>query len=148
MVKNLQVNNTGFQLNKKTIHTFVKKVRDQLDLKFESLIINFITSDKILEINMKYLNHSYYTDIITFNYSGDQKLIDGEIFISFEVALQNAKRLKFNIMNEIGRLIIHGILHLVGLNDKSKKEKIMMRKKENELLKMYKFILLQGNEIQ
>lgn len=148
MVKNLLVNDFGFNLNKKLVHSFTNKVRKFLELNFESLTINFITSDQILEINKKYLNHNYYTDIITFNYSGNHKLIDGEIFISFETAIQNAKKYKVDIMKEIGRLIIHGILHLIGMDDKKKHEKIIMKKKENELLKMYNFILLQQNEIQ
>ena len=70
-------------------------------------------------------------------------LFRSEIFISYENAIENAKKYKANFLEEIGRLIIHGILHLTGLNDKSKSEKILMRKKENELLNMFKFLLLQ-----
>lgn len=143
MIKNLVINTSGYTLNKRSIHSFVGKIKRHLQIEIEALTINFISANDLLEINKKYLNHDFYTDIITFNYSGDNKLIDGEIFISYENAIENAKKYQANFLEEIGRLIIHGILHLTGLNDKSKSEKILMRKKENELLNMFKFLLLQ-----
>jgi len=143
LVKNLGINTSGCSLKKSTIHSFVGKVRHHLQIEIETLTVNFISNNELLEINKKYLNHDFYTDIITFNYSGNHKLIDGEIFISYENALENAKKYRVKFSDELGRLIIHGILHLTGLNDKSKTEKIFMRKKENELLNMFKFLLLQ-----
>lgn len=143
MVKNLVINTSGYFLNKGHIHSFVGKIKLHLQIQIEALTVNFISGNDLLEINKKYLNHDFYTDIITFNYSGNTNLIDGEIFISYENAIENSIKYKVNISEEIGRLIIHGILHLTGLNDKSKAEKIFMRKKENELLNMFKFLLLQ-----
>jgi rRNA maturation RNase YbeY len=143
LVRNLIINTSGYTLKKSPIHSFVGSIRRHLQIEIEALTVNFISENDLLEINKKYLNHDFYTDIITFNYSGDTKLIDGEIFISYENASENAKKYKVKFLEEIGRLIIHGILHLTGLNDKSKSEKILMRKKENELLNMFKFLLLQ-----
>lgn len=143
MIKNLVINTSGYTFKKRSIHSFVGKIRRYLQIEIEALTVNFISENDLLEINKKYLHHDFYTDIITFNYSGDNKLIDGEIFISYENAIENAKKYKANFLEEIGRLIIHGILHLTGLNDKSKSEKILMKKKENELLNMFKFLLLQ-----
>lgn len=143
MVKNLEINTSRYSFKKRPIHYFVKKIQKHLQIEFEALRINFVSGNELYNINKKYLNHDYYTDIITFNYTGENKLIDGEIFISYEDALENSVKYKAPFIEEIGRLIIHGILHLTGLNDKSKSEKIFMRKKENELLNMFKFLLLQ-----
>lgn len=143
MVKNLEINSSGYSFKKRPIHYFVEKIQKHLQIEFETLKINFVTRNELYAINKKYLNHNYFTDIITFNYSGNNKLIDGEIFISYEDALENSIKYKASLKEEIGRLIIHGILHLTGLNDKSKSEKIIMRKKENELLNMYLFLLLE-----
>lgn len=97
--------------------------------------INFIfTSDKyLLHINKQYLSHNYFTDIITFNYCHD-KTISGDIFISIETVENNSTRFGVTFKDEILRVIIHGVLHLIGYNDQSDEEKELMRKKENEYL--------------
>ena len=101
--------------------------------------INYIfCSDKaILEINKKYLNHDFYTDVITFDLSQDNKAISAEVYISIERIRDNAKQLGLSIKSELHRVLFHAALHLCGYNDKKKKDKEIMRKKENELLAKY-----------
>ena len=101
--------------------------------------INYIfCSDKaILEINKKYLNHNFYTDVITFNLSPNNKSITAEVYISFERVKDNAKKLGISIKSEFHRVIFHAALHLCGYNDKKKKDIEIMRKKEDALLSSY-----------
>jgi probable rRNA maturation factor len=97
--------------------------------------INFILcSDKyILQINQQFLNHDYYTDVITFNYCEDNN-ISGDIFISIERVHENANDFKVSFENELLRVMIHGVLHLIGYSDESDEEKKNMHKKEDEYL--------------
>lgn len=100
--------------------------------------LNFIfcTDDYLLTINQDYLNHDTYTDIITFNYVED-KLISGDIFISTERVRDNAKQFSTSFENELNRVIIHGILHLIGYNDKTNVEAQEIRAKEDFYLTLY-----------
>lgn len=97
--------------------------------------INFIfTSDKyLLSVNKKYLNHNYYTDIITFNYC-NENTINGDIFISIETVKNNSRRFGVNMTEELHRVIIHGVLHLIGYDDQKDSQKTIMREKENYYL--------------
>ncbi len=90
----------------------------------------------------QYLNHNYSTDIITFNYSGSKTELDGELFISTEDAEYYAEKYGVSFMEEIIRLVIHGILHIVGYDDMTPKDKTVMKQMENKLLNKYKFALL------
>jgi rRNA maturation RNase YbeY len=101
----------------------------------------FCTDDHLLEINRTHLNHDYYTDIITFDYTEKNK-ISGDLFISFERVIENAINFNVDTKNELYRVIIHGVMHLCGYKDKSRKESRFMRIKEQEaLLKSVKFML-------
>ncbi len=139
-MKNLTVT-TGnkIKIDKRIIHSLVGKVCAQLNVKLESLQINFVTVETIAKINIEYLDHNYATDIITFNYSGNNDNLDGEIFISLFIALENSLRFKVNFDSEIVRLIIHGLLHLVGYDDTTPYEKKKMKLREDELVKMFEF---------
>ena len=99
----------------------------------ELLNINYIfTSDShLLHINKEYLNHNTYTDIITFDQSENENTIEAEIYISIDRIKQNAKTLNLSFQNELHRVMIHGVLHLLGLKDKTEIEKQEMRKNEN-----------------
>lgn len=141
-MKNFRIYSVDKTIQKKKLHLFVKKILEELKLSLNSLELNFITSEKIREINNQYLSHDYSTDIITFNYSEDKKLIDGEIFISIDDAEENAKKYKVKSLEEIGRLIAHGILHLIGFDDLTPDKRKKMKIQENRLIKKYKFILL------
>lgn len=101
--------------------------------------INYIfCSDRvILEINKKYLNHDFYTDVITFDLFPNNKAISAEVYISIDRIRDNAKQLGVSIRSELHRVLFHAVLHLCGYNDKKKKEKELMRKKEDKLLAKY-----------
>ena len=98
--------------------------------------INYIFgSDKyVLEINKKYLDHDSYTDIITFDNSARKDYIEADIFISIERVEENANAMQIPFDDELHRVMIHGVLHLIGYNDKTDAEKEEMRKKENHYL--------------
>ncbi|MEX2588820.1 MAG: rRNA maturation RNase YbeY [Chitinophagales bacterium] len=102
----------------------------------ESGTINYIfCSDAyLLEINKKHLGHDYYTDIITFDNSEKAEIIDADIFVSIERVKENAKNFGVAINMELHRVLIHGVLHLLGWNDKSPKEAQLMREKEDKCL--------------
>jgi len=144
VIKNLQVFSPSKSINKLSIHKLVSALKKELDLQINSLVINFVTETEITDLNEKYLGHYYSTDIITFDYSEDKKEIDAEIFISVDDAESNARKYKVHFKNEVTRLIIHGILHLLGYDDQQKKDKIIMKRLENDLLNRNKFILLRG----
>lgn len=97
----------------------------------------FVDDEKILEVNREYLGHDYYTDIITFDYDeGD--VINGDIVISLDTVRSNAEQLGKPYDEELHRVIIHGILHLCGINDKGKGEREMMEAAENRALQLLK----------
>jgi probable rRNA maturation factor len=100
--------------------------------------INYIFCDDefILEINKQYLNHDYYTDIISFDYSVGKEL-HGDIFVSVERVQENAEDFNVTFEEELKRVVIHGILHYCGYKDKSKEEELIMRQKEDEKIKMF-----------
>ena len=91
--------------------------------------------DYLKGINLEYLNHNYYTDIITFDYSEKDK-ISGDLFISIERVKENAEINNVDFINELCRVIIHGVLHLCGFNDKTEEEKKEIRHKENYFLSL------------
>ena len=124
-----------FTLKQKTkIRNWISNVVEQNNK--EILNINYIfTSDShLLQINKEYLNHNTYTDIITFNQSADENTIEADIFISIDRIKQNAKTLNQSFQNELHRVMIHGVLHILGLKDKAEIEKQEMRKNENHYL--------------
>ncbi|MCK5856725.1 MAG: rRNA maturation RNase YbeY [Bacteroidales bacterium] len=100
--------------------------------------INFIfTSDSYLhKINVDYLQHDTYTDIITFEYNEEDSAIISDIYISIDRCKENAKRYKTSFTNEIHRIIIHGVLHLLGYKDKNKIDKELMTTKEDYYLSL------------
>jgi probable rRNA maturation factor len=95
----------------------------------------FCTDSYLLEVNKTYLDHDYFTDIITFDYV-DGILINGDIFISVDRVLDNSVEFKATFEDEMNRILIHGILHLLGYKDKNKKDKILMTEKEDYYLKL------------
>ena len=92
--------------------------------------IIFVDDEKILELNRKFLNHNYLTDILTFDYNKGI-LISGDIYISIMRVTDNAEKFNCNFREEILRVIIHGIFHLLGFDDKTKNQKSLMRNLEN-----------------
>ena len=92
----------------------------------------FCSDEYLLEMNRTHLNHDYYTDIITFDYTDE--VISGDLFISYDRVVENAQENKVNIMNELYRVVVHGTLHLLGYPDKTDLESKRMRKLENTYL--------------
>lgn len=103
--------------------------------------INYIlcSDDYLLDINRKYLNHDYYTDVITFQNSETGEPIEADIFISIDRVKENASKLNSSLSNEIHRVLVHGLLHLFGHKDNSDSEKMAMRKKEDSCLSLRVF---------
>ena len=119
------------RLIKKIILSETKEVGD--------IVCLFCDDNYLLNINIKYLNHDYFTDVITFDYC-EKDIISGDILISLERVVENAKKYNVSFLTEFYRVVIHGLLHLLGYNDKTKSEKELMRKKENYYLLKYKEI--------
>ncbi len=135
MVRNLNINSLKcIRVNKTQSHRVISALKKELDFNIASLQINFVNSEYILPINKEYLNHNNSTDIITFDYSENQSEFIGEIYISVSDAERNAASYNVSLDTEILRLIIHGILHLLGFNDLEKSDKKIMKAKENELV--------------
>ncbi len=142
MVKNLFVNVLNdFDIDKKFIYNIVKELKNELEFDISGIQINFVNSKEIMRINKEYLNHNHSTDIITFDYSESQKMLNGEIYISTEDAASNARKYGVKLKEEIMRLVIHGFLHLLGFNDQSRKDKIVMKKLENQLYNRYRLLV-------
>jgi rRNA maturation RNase YbeY len=109
------------------------------ELKHFGEISIILCSDKyLLDVNVKYLNHNYFTDIITFNYV-EGNTVSGDLFISIDRVKENALEYSVTWIKELYRVILHGILHLVGYNDKSDSEQKIMREKEDYYLKTVDF---------
>jgi len=96
----------------------------------------FASDQYILEINKQYLNHDYFTDVITFDYT-ESNIISGDIFISADRVKENAESFGVNFIDELLRVIVHGTLHLIGFKDKTDIEKQEMTKQEDESLKLF-----------
>lgn len=93
----------------------------------------FCSDEELLGVNKEFLNHDYYTDIITFDYS-EGSVISGDLFISIDRVKENALSFNVQITEELHRVAFHGVLHLLGYNDKTEAEVIIMRSKENHYL--------------
>jgi probable rRNA maturation factor len=104
---------------------------------FKSLTYVFCSDNYLLRINRDFLQHDFYTDIITFNLSNDRREIVGEIYISLDRVIENAYNLNLPLKQELHRVIFHGALHLCGYKDKSKKDLLLMRKLEDKYLSEY-----------
>ena len=128
---------TNFKFNKRRATSKKKKSAIALENKKlgDSSII-YCSDDYLLEINKQYLSHDYYTDVITFNYcEGD--LISGDIFISVDTIKANAAEYGASFDNELCRVMVHGILHLIGYDDDCESNQLIMRQKEDFYLERY-----------
>lgn len=124
------VNRSAF---KRFIELLVKKEGYQLD----ELRFIFCSDQELLKINKQYLQHHYFTDIITFPLSEKGAPLNGEMYISIDRIKQNAKTLKVSFCEELHRVMIHGVLHLCGYKDKSSQEIKKMREREDHYLRLY-----------
>jgi probable rRNA maturation factor len=116
--------------------SWIKSVAKAEEASIKSLNYIFCNDDYLREINIRYLKHKTYTDIITFNYGQLTEPLEGDIFISIDRVKENALKFNADFDIELHRVIIHGVLHLIGFNDKSKTEKLAMREKEDTYLSL------------
>lgn len=107
---------------------------------FESgnLDFTFMSDEDLLKINKEHLDHDFYTDIITFEYT-EGKMISGDLLISLDRVKENATKLSLNFSDELHRVMVHGVLHLCGYNDKTEAEQVEMRSKEDYYLSLRSF---------
>lgn len=118
------------EFNRKETTRWIKSTAAFYNKKVESISYIFCTDERILEVNQQFLQHDYYTDIITFDYS-EHDIISGDLFISLDTVQSNASKFNESFEKELYRVIIHGVLHLCGQNDKTPDEQAEMTKKEN-----------------
>lgn len=118
-------------ITKQRTYSIINSIMNGEKSHLYELTINFTDNKEIRKINKKYLNHNFFTDIITFPYNNDRNSIEGEIFISLDTVKENAKTYNTGYKQEFTRVLIHGCLHLTGYNDKTKKEQELIRYKEN-----------------
>jgi probable rRNA maturation factor len=116
---------------------WIKEVIRAEKYKLTELNIIFCADEYLLEINRQYLRHNTFTDIITFNNSDKPKYIEGDIYISVERVRANSLTFEKDFTDELRRVIVHGVLHLLGYGDKNKDQKIKMRAKEDAYLSLF-----------
>ena len=121
------------EINEQLTVSWIKNVAEGYGKRIGDIAYIFCDDEKILEVNKQFLQHDYYTDIITFDYT-DGATLNGDIFISLDTVSTNSKAFFQDYPTELRRVIIHGILHLCGINDKGPGEREQMEKAENEAL--------------
>ena len=125
------------KIKRRKITAWIKDVAASYNRQVGEVGYLFCNDEKILEVNQQYLGHDYYTDIITFDYDeGD--VINGDIVISLDTVRSNAAQQGTAYMDELHRVIIHGILHLCGINDKAPGEREIMEAAENKALELFR----------
>ena len=128
---------------KRKISQWIKVVAEKFDKRVGEISYIFCSDSKILEVNIEYLKHDYYTDIITFDFS-DNDIISGDIFISVDTVRSNAEKYEEKYDKELYRVIIHGILHLCGIDDKAPGARDIMEKHENDALEIFDYLRLKN----
>lgn len=127
----------SFTLQHRTaLKLFIESIFKKEKRKLSTLNYIFVSDKRLLEINRQFLQHDYYTDIITFE-MGAGASTEGEIYISIDRVRDNARQLGTSFKAELHRVIFHGALHLCGYGDKTPKEEALMRKKEDFYLNKY-----------
>ena len=124
----------SFQLtNESNIKKWIKECIIEEGFLSGEINVIFCDDEYLLQQNINYLNHNTFTDIITFNYN-KENLISGDLFISTDRVIENAKKFNVTFDHELKRVIIHGVLHLLSYNDKTDEEQVKMRERENYYL--------------
>ena len=125
------------KIKKRETTAWIKQVAQSYGKKVGDIGYMFVDDEKILEVNREYLQHDYYTDIITFDYCEDDEL-NGDLVISLDTVRTNAELFGKTYEEELSRVIIHGVLHLIGINDKGPGEREIMEAAENKALALRK----------
>ncbi|MCQ2201693.1 MAG: rRNA maturation RNase YbeY [Bacteroidales bacterium] len=129
--------------NRRVIKYWIKEVAKSYGLVIGDLSYIFCTDDMILDVNRQYLQHDYFTDIITFDYV-ESNVCSGDMFISVDTVKSNSELFATSYMNELHRVVIHGVLHLCGLKDKSPKDEKKMRAAEDKALLLLEQLLTEN----
>jgi len=122
---------------RKKLKSFISSVIVKEKKNLKNLNYIFCNDKALLEINRKYLDHNFYTDVITFDLSSSPKEILADVYISVDRIKENAKSLKLSPKEELHRVMLHGLLHLCGYNDKTEAQKKLMKRKEDLYLNLY-----------
>jgi rRNA maturation RNase YbeY len=122
-------------IRKRVVSAWLKEIISLHDKKVGDISIIFCSDSYLLDVNKQYLEHDYFTDIITFDYV-EGNMISGDIFISVDRVLENSKLFKVSFSEELHRIMAHGVLHLLGYKDKCDEDKVMMTEKENFSLRL------------
>ena len=125
--------------NPDQVAEWINNVIEQHDQELVSLTYVFCSDDYLHEMNVSYLDHDTLTDIITFDNADEEGIVEGDIFISIDRVKDNSKDLGTTFENELHRVIIHGVLHLLGFKDKTEEQQALMRKQEDSSLSLRKF---------
>lgn len=130
---------TKFKLNeRRKLKAFIPVIFQKEGKAFENLDVIFCTDEYLLNVNREFLQHDYYTDIITFDLSENKKVpVTAELYISVDRVKENAQTMNVSFQTEMQRVIFHGALHLCGYKDKGKKAEALMREKEDQYLNLY-----------
>lgn len=136
----IQIINLGVKIpsfiSKNTLKQNLKTLAISEGKSLKDISVVFTDDDYLLEVNKQYLNHDYYTDVITFDYSSFPE-VSGDIMISLDRVKDNAETLSVSFQEELNRVIYHGLLHLCGYKDKSGADEKLMRTKENYYLELF-----------
>lgn len=124
-------------LNIEKVKTWLIDIAKNNSNVIEEINYIFCSDEYLLKVNIEYLDHDYYTDIITFDNSEIDDVIEGDIFISLDRIKDNSKSLNESFDNELLRVLAHGLLHLIGFNDKTNEDQEEMTKQENLALELY-----------
>lgn len=122
--------------NESLVFEWLNSVCTAENKKLEEVSIIFCSDEYLLDMNNEYLQHDYYTDIITFDYCTDNQIV-GDLFVSIDRVKDNSIQNHVSFENELLRVMVHGVLHLIGFKDKSDEEAKLMRLKEDEYLNLY-----------
>ncbi|WP_339867550.1 rRNA maturation RNase YbeY [uncultured Algoriphagus sp.] len=141
MAINFFAEEVSFSLKEKRKRkTWLKKIAEAENHKISELNYIFCSDEYLLSINIEYLDHDTYTDIITFDNSEEENILEGDIFISIERVKENSQALEVDEEKELSRVISHGLFHLLGYKDKSNEEANLMRNKEDFAINLFEEI--------
>jgi probable rRNA maturation factor len=133
IISNFQ-RNCPIPLKTSYIKSLINRVFKKENRKVSQIHVNFVSRRGLRSVNKRFLMHDYNTDVITFDYAGNGRAVDGELLVSLDDVRRNSKFFGTSFKQELDRVVIHGCLHLAGYDDRTKRQKELMRKKENSYL--------------
>ena len=128
--------NSDYKFNTKAIHKILLEISQHENRIFKSINFILTTDHHLNSLKIEYFNKDHYTDVIAFNLENSNELIDGEIYISMDRIIENANQFNCHLNDELKRIIIHGVLHLMGYNDIKKNDKELMTRLEDTYMRL------------